>query len=240
MILKEAAEFVIDPVRTARTAIQDLDNVEKTFIGLKVEHFFRDFVDLPKGARDLSLDGVDIDIKNTVTSTWMIPPETYRQQEPCLLIATERTGASCSLGLMVAREAYLTAPNRDQKRGVSAAGKQQIVWLVKDEPMPPSRWEDIDILRFRELRKIRPGRERAAQFFRENLSKVIHRTILVALLFDQKDPIKRTRGNGGARDLLRPEGIEILSGVYDKRRLKELGMSSIEKDEFIAVRTAGQ
>jgi hypothetical protein len=39
-IVTSALEFVLDPIRTARTKLSDLDNVEKTFIGLKVEHFF--------------------------------------------------------------------------------------------------------------------------------------------------------------------------------------------------------
>jgi hypothetical protein len=62
-LISQAIDFVIDPVRTARTSVDELDNVEKTFIGLKVEHFFRDFIDLPKGLRDLQIDGTDLDIK---------------------------------------------------------------------------------------------------------------------------------------------------------------------------------
>jgi phage terminase Nu1 subunit (DNA packaging protein) len=34
-IVRDAIDFVLDPVRTARTKVKDLDNVEKTFIGLK-------------------------------------------------------------------------------------------------------------------------------------------------------------------------------------------------------------
>jgi hypothetical protein len=41
-IVRDAVDFVLDPVRTARTKVTDLDNVEKTFIGLKLEHFVRD------------------------------------------------------------------------------------------------------------------------------------------------------------------------------------------------------
>ena len=36
-IVAEALEFVLDPIKTARTRIDDLDKVEKSFIGLKVE-----------------------------------------------------------------------------------------------------------------------------------------------------------------------------------------------------------
>ncbi|WP_143276812.1 hypothetical protein [Brevundimonas diminuta] len=41
----EAIEFVLDPIRTGRTTLSELDNVEKTFIGLKIEHFVRDLLD---------------------------------------------------------------------------------------------------------------------------------------------------------------------------------------------------
>lgn len=237
-IIAAATEFVIDPVRTARTQVAELDNVEKTFIGLKIEHFFRDFIDLPKGARDLNIDGVDLDIKNTVRSTWMIPPETYRQEEPCLLIATATSGATCSLGLLVARDAYLSKPNRDQKRGVNKNGHANILWLVEKASMPPNRWDGLDMIRFRELRREKPGARRAALFFTENLDRPVSRSIVESLLFDQEDPMKRLRGNGGARDLLEPQGIELLSGPYGKQRLAELNMPPILEDEFISVRVA--
>ena len=237
-LVADAIEFVIDPVRTARTSIEELDNVEKTFVGLKVEHFFRDFIDLPKGIRDLRIEGFDLDIKNTIGKTWMIPPETYRQEEACLLIASATKGRTCSLGLLVARDGNLTKPNRDGKRGVSKLGRQSILWLIKEEPMPKSRWEGIEMVRFRELRKLRGGKKRAAAFFRENQERPVHRAIVQALLFDQNDYMKRLRENGGARDLLWVEGILLLSGAFDRLKIARLNLPPIERDEFIAVKCA--
>lgn len=238
-LITDAVEFVIDPVHTARTKIADLDKVEKTFVGLKIEHFFRDYLDLPKGLRDLKIDGFDLDIKNTVGATWMIPPETYRQEEPCLLIASAAKNGSCSLGLMIARDSYLTKPNRDNKRGVSRFGRQHILWLVEQAQLPPSRWEGINMIRFRELRQQKGGTRRAAIFFRENLGRRIHRSIIQALLFDQDDYMKRLRENGGARDILGPEGILLLSGAYDSAKIAELELIPIAADEFIAIRVTG-
>src|SRR3569623_2068266 len=123
LLIQDAIDFVVDPVRTARTRITELDNVEKTFVGLKIEHFFRDYIDVPKGLRDLSIDGVDIDVKNTVGSTWTIPPESYRNSEPVLLFLVADDLGYCSMGLMVAKDAYLRpGKNRDQKRSVSSSG----------------------------------------------------------------------------------------------------------------------
>ena len=235
-LIKNAVDFVIDPERTLRTKISDLDKVEKTFIGLKIEHYLRDWLGVPKGlARDLQIDGIEVDIKNTIGSTWMIPPETYRVEEPCLLIATAKFDGRCWLGLVLARKNYLNAENRDKKRSVSEEGKRNIMWLVRDEPYPPSRWEGLDMARFRELRNVRGGKKRAAQFFRENLGRIVHRSIMQALLHDQRDYMKRIRGNGGARDDLKKEGILVLSGTYDAKAAKKRG-HSLMRDEFVAVR----
>jgi hypothetical protein len=234
-LIKDAVDFVLDPVRTGRTQLAELDRVEKTFIGLKIEHYLRDLLDVPRGIRrDMQIDGVDVDIKNTVGTTWMIPPETYRGEEPCLLIATAKFDGRCWLGLMIARDAYLNAPNRDGKRSVSETGKRNIMWLVEGEPYPASSWDGIDMARFRELRKVKPGAKRAADFFRENLKRKVHRSIIQSLLHDQRDYMKRVRGNGGARDILEHDGIELLSGTYDAKRAKEKGFF-ISRDEFIAL-----
>jgi len=237
-LIKNAVDFVIDPVRTGRTTMEELDKVEKTFIGLKVEHFIRDLLELPKGlSRDLQIDGLEVDIKNTIGSTWMIPVETYRDEEPCLLIATAKFDGRCWLGLIVAREAYLGSENRDRKRSITEAGRRNIMWLVEDVPYPPSRWAGLDMKRFRELRSIEGGKKRAAQFFRENVGRVVHRSIIEALLHDQYDCMKRVRGNGGARDDLNAEGIAVLSGAYDRSKAETLGVQ-LAKDEFVAIRIA--
>lgn len=237
-ILQDAIDFVLDPVRTARHSVRDLDNVEKTFVGLKVEHFVRDFLDVPKGLRDLRIGKYDVDVKNTVSNTWMIPPETYRNQEACLLIAIADSERRCWLGLIVARDKYLDSKdgNRDSKRQITAYGRSNILWLVEACALPESRWAGIDMARFRALRRIKGGKRRATSFFRENLDKVIHRSIVQALLFDQRDYMKRLRGNGGARDALRLEGIFLLSGAFDGIKIAKAGLKPIGRDEFVAVR----
>ncbi|HEY5363957.1 MAG TPA: NaeI family type II restriction endonuclease [Aestuariivirga sp.] len=237
-LLQDAIDFVLDPVRTARNSISDLDNVEKTFIGLKVEHFLRDFLDVPKGLRDLIIDGVDVDVKNTVGRTWTIPPETYRSEEPCLLIALADGEKRFWLGLIVARDAYLGAKegNRDGKRAITSMGMKHILWLVEGKALPPSRWNGIDLGRFRDLRKVKGGTKRTAMFFSENVGKPMHRIILQTLLFDQRDYMKRLRGNGGARDELREQSLELLSSKYDRKKLMAAGYKIESPEYFLAVR----
>ncbi len=238
-LVRDAVDFVLDPVRTARTRVTELDNVEKTFIGLKLEHFVRDMLDVPKGLRDLVIGGIDVDIKNTIQNNWSIPQETYRNSEPCLLMAINDHNFTCSLGLIVAKLEYLHGGlgNRDTKRGVSTFGFQHILWLVADSPFPPSRFSGIDMDRFRELRKTFQGNDRVAQFWRDNLGRVVHRDVMQTLLFDQYDYMKRLRANGGAPDTLRHEGIAILIGTYLPQRqlAADLGFPNLKGNEIVGV-----
>ncbi len=235
LMIREVIDQIIDPVTTGRTRFEHLDNVEKTFIGLKVEHVLRDLMDVPKGLRDLIIDGLDVDVKNTVRNTWTIPPETYRAEEPCLLIASDEEENLCWFGVIFAKDDYLTAgKNRDAKRSVSAEGFRHILWILESQPYPRSRWLDISMDRFRELRTVYGGNKRLAMFLRENLNKVIHRSVVQALLFDQKDYMKRLRENGGVRDILRKEGIAVLSGFYDRETIQQLSLPRVEPDEIIA------
>lgn len=237
----DAVEFVLDPVRTGRTILSELDNVEKTFIGLKIEHFVRDLLDAPKGVRDLELAGHDVDVKNTIGNSWcwMIPPETIRDEGPCLLIASNETQRQSWMGLIMARAEYLGAPNRDMKRRVNSAAFQNILWLADAVAWPPNRWLGLDMKRFRELRQMPgSGATRAATFFRENLRRPVHRRVIMALLHDQLDPMKRLRGNLGAKDILRPHRIALVSGVYFNPVLLQLGLPRIGNDEHIAINAA--
>lgn len=237
-IAVNAVEFVLDPIRTGRTVLSDLDNVEKTFVGLKIEHFVRDLLDAPKGVRDLVLGGMDVDVKNTVSESWswMIPPETIRDEGPCLLVASSERYRVSWLGLIMAHPEYLNAPNRDRKCSIKSGAYGDILWLVDGVSWPQDRWAGVDMVRFRELRRLKvAGERRAAIFFQENLHKPIHRTVIVALLHDQKDPMKRLRGNGGARDILRPLGIALLSETYNNNILPMLGLPRLGRDEHIAI-----
>ncbi len=237
LMVREVIDSIIDPARTGRTRFDDLVNVEKTFIGLRLEHVIRDMIDVPSGLRDLVIDGMDVDVKNTVRDTWTIPPETYRDEEPCILIRSNETTLRCWLGVIFARDAYLTSgANRDGKRSISASGRDNILWILDGIPYPAGHWEGIDTQRFRELREIRGGARRVSTFLRENLGVKIHRSVVQALLYDQLDYMKRIRGNGGARDLLGPEGIAVLSGTYDSDLARELGYGVLLRDEVLAVR----
>lgn len=234
--VRDAIDFVLDPIRTGRTKITDLDNVEKTFIGLKIEHYVRDILGAPKGIRDLVINNQDVDIKNTLDNSWMIPPETYRDEGPCLVINSKEEESKCWMGVMLARESYLNAPNRDGKRGVKSGAVKNILWLIEGADYPPSVWRAFDMVAFRELRKMQPGTARAAEFFRQNLDVPVPREVVEALLFDQDDPMKRLRKNQGARGVLAPEGIALLSDTFGNGLLQEIGRKKLPTRTFIAIK----
>lgn len=238
LAVREVIDSIVDPVRTGRTEFEELVNVEKTFIGLRLEHVLRDMIDAPSGLRDLVIDGMDVDVKNTVRTTWTIPPETYRDEEPCILVRSNEAKLLCWLGVIFARDAYLTpGKNRDAKRSISAAGRKNVLWLLEAVPYPKTYWEGVDTERFRELRRtVKGGTKRAAAFFRDHVGVRVHRSVVRALLHDQHDYMKRLRGNGGARDLLKVEGIALLTGTYDAPLLAQLGYGSVLPDEALAVR----
>ena len=234
--IRDAIDFVLDPIRTGRTEISELDNVEKTFVGLKIEHYVRDFLRAPKGIRDLVIGNRDVDIKNTLDNSWMIPPETYREAGPCLVINSKEAESRCWMGVLIAREEYLNAPNRDGKRGVKSGAVENVLWLVEGADYPPSVWRVFDMVAFRTLREVQPGTTRAAEFFRQNLEKPVPREVVEALLFDQDDPMKRLRKNQGARGVLGPEGIALLSDTFGNGLLEELGRGRLPPRTFMAIK----
>ncbi len=59
-----------------------------------------------------------------------------------------------------------------------------------------------------------------------------------ALLHDHLDFMKRLRKNGGARDELTKEGVELLSGVYDAKEALKHG-HVLAHDEFLALSVDG-
>jgi hypothetical protein len=109
---------------------------------------------------------------------------------------------------------------------------------VNGTRFPQSKFIGLDMDRFRELRKTLFGNERAAQFCRENLRRVVHRDVMQGLLFDQYDYMKRLRANRGAPDILRNEGIAILIGTFlkDRTLAADLGFPNLKADEVVAVK----
>ena len=232
-LIRQAIDEVIDTPRTGRVHAGELEKTEKTYIGTKVEILVRNYFHLPKGILDLRIAGYDVDVKNTLGQTWMIPREAVGK--PCILVASDEKKQLCYFGIFVAHLHNLTTGvNQDQKRSVSAAGASTIHWLLVNEPYPPSFWAELGAPKTQAIMRGRTGNERVAALFRQVQRRIVDRDILHAVA-QQKDYMKRLRKNGGARDQLADEGIAVLSGKYDSALIEELHLPFATPDEFVSI-----
>lgn len=233
-LIRRAVDEVIDAPRTKRLVLAECEKTEKTYLGTKIEILFRDAIGQPKGEfLDLNLGGIDTDIKHSIGTAWMIPKEAIGK--PCVLITENELTARFSLGLVVCRPENLTSGgNRDQKLQISAFGRSQILWIASNMPYPRNIWQGFDPELLALINAHRGGSARVAELFRNVQNTPIPRSAIPAIA-PQLDPLKRVRKNGGARDILRPEGIAILWGRKDRETIAELGLGPVLSDEFISV-----
>jgi hypothetical protein len=232
-LLRQAIDEVVDTARSKRFTLAEIEKTEKTYLGTKVEILLRNELDAGRGAHmDLIIDGVEVDVKNTIGSTWTIPNEAVGHV--CILISTNETKSLCSFGLIVVRPEILNlGRNRDGKTTIKKADLVNAHWMLQNAPYPPNFWLKLDPEVRQAIVTPRGGTDRVAMLFRLCQRIPISRKIVVALA-QQDDPMKRLRKNGGARDQLEAERIVILSGATKKRRIAELALPHCRPDEFIS------
>jgi hypothetical protein len=233
ILLRKSIDEVIDSARTDRVTLDETEKTEKTYLGTKVEILLRNFLQFPRGKRlDLSVDGVEVDIKNTMHGNWMVPSEAI--DHACILIKISEKSALFSFGLFVARrDALSLGTNKDGKSSISRVGRDQIHWIAKDQPYPKNFWQDLNPELRRAITSPKSGSKRVEALFRLVQKTRISRTTVLAAA-RQKDAMKRLRKNGGARDSLASDGIALLSGHFDSTLIEALGLPKCGKDEFIS------
>jgi hypothetical protein len=237
---RSAIDEVIDTARTNRFFLSDLEKTEKTYLGTKFEILLRDWLQVPRGVTlDLLIGGEEVDVKSTTggKSGWMIPPEAMDQL--CVLLRVNEVASTCAVGLARARPAYLrSSANRDKKTGFSAAGTENIWWMVRDFPYTPNFWSLIDAKLREEIMNSGKGKKRLAALFEHCVGMPISR-VQVKAVAAQDDYMKRLRSNGGARDLLKPKGIAILYSETDRDLMKQLNLTFGHR-EFMSHRARNQ
>jgi hypothetical protein len=233
-LLRQAIDEVIDAARSRRYTIGEIEKTEKTYLGTKVEILLRHYLGVERGEiLDLSIDGVEVDVKNTVRIAWTIPNEALGH--PCILISANELTSLCSFGIIVIRADILNAGrNRDQKTTITKNGLKNVHWLLKDFPYPANFWQHLPPAHRDAITKPRGGTERTAMLFRLYQRQPVPRGLVEALA-QQKDYMKRLRKNGGARDLLCNEGTAILSGKKHRILIAELGLPQCGPSEFISI-----
>ena len=239
-MLRECIDDVIMTPKTGRRSYDELEKTEKTYIGTRVEIELRAMLNLPKGKLDTEILGVDVDIKNTMGSNWMIPTEAI--DKPCILVAADEANATCFLGLIVARPEYLTlGQNKDSKKSVSAHGFANILWLLCRWPYPENFWRTVTTDTVQRIFEGKTGNTRMAALFEQVQDRPINRDVVEAVA-QQQDFMRRIRSDNGrgTRDLLAKKGIALLSGHYDAPLISALGLTNCTGSEFISHRLANQ
>lgn len=235
LMLRECIDALINTPRTGRRDFNDLEKVEKTFIGTHVEIVVRRYLRLEKGLLDTVILGHDVDIKFTTGENWTIPPEAYGH--PCLLIAADEKRSLCYVGLIVIRPEVMHGGigNRDAKRGINSAGFTHILWLLCQHPYPPNFWRTVSSTAIERITSASSGNERVQALFEEVQGRPISRDVIDATA-RQKDFTRRTRADKGrgSRDQLLKNGILLLSGTKHSDLIADLKLPFCRRGEYIA------
>lgn len=237
-VLRDTIDQLYDGQRTGRYKWDQLYKTEKTHCGTLVEiNLQREFNFEDGSTMDFHIAGVEVDCKySQKLGSWMIPPEA--QGHVCMLAWAEDCSVPrWSLGLLRMTPEYLrSSTNRDGKTSLNPAGREAILWLGNNAPLPPNVLLQMDQKIVADIMSIRSGTQRINELFRRSLGMIVSRSV-VATVAQQDDYMKRVRGNGGARTALKPEGIVIL-GQYKSHAAvaAALGLPVPSRGESISVR----
>jgi|KBSSwiStaDraftv2_1062776.scaffolds.fasta_scaffold106114_4 hypothetical protein len=237
-MLRECIDYMINTPRTGRRDFEELEKVEKTFIATQVEIVVREYLKLKKGLLDTVILDHDVDIKFTVGDNWMIPPEALGH--PCLLIAADEVTGLCYMALFIVRSEYLHGGegNRDEKRGISAAGFAEIYWLMREHPYPPNFWRNISAKVVERIFAGRSGNDRIVTLFREVQERPVSREVIHAVArqldFMRRSRADRGRSGLGTRERLLQEGILLLTGTTHPQLIRAYGLPRCGRSDFIS------
>lgn len=237
IIIRSSVDYVIDAPTLYRYSMDDLEPDEKTAIGKRIERLLRFHLHLPKGKRlDIQLAGEEVDIKTTMGKNWMFSRSSHGFIN--MLIAYDENNATYRLGLAYVHTEHLGAHNRDQKQSLKSEHKENIYWILKDQPYPENFLARQPKPILNQIISQKTGMKRVIQLLRVANGVPIPRHVICSVA-NQKDPLRRTRSNGGARDILWGEGILVLSGTYecDRHIAKSALNVELAEDETLTFST---
>lgn len=243
-VLRDTLDQIYDGQHTGRWNYNQLYKTEKTHVGTLVEiNLHRQFGFADGDATDYRIAGIEVDCKYSMTyGGWELPPEAI--DHICLLITANDQRGSWAAGLIRVRNSFLRArSNRDAKRQLAVASHAHIrrLWPA-NQRLAENLFLNLDtdtrnrIFNAQANRGSQHGQARTNELFRLVQHRIIRRAEL-ATVAQQDDFMKRARGNGGARTLLRPEGILVLGHQDDDPRVAAaLGLPVPKKGEFVSGR----
>ncbi|MGW8972773.1 NaeI family type II restriction endonuclease [Streptomyces platensis] len=238
-VLRDTIDQLLNGEVTGRYDWKTLLKTEKTHAGTVVEiNLQREFKFDDGDNMDYQIAGIDVDCKYSQQfGGWMIPPEA--QGHLCLLVWADDYKSQWSAGLMRIEAAWLNGGNnRDMKLTVKAEHRNRIMWLWRDAELPENVLLHMDPADRTAVFAPSSGQGRLNELFRRAQKRRLGRNVVRAVA-QQKDYMKRVRGNGGSRSALQNEGILIM-GDYDSHRkiAAELEIPVPGEGEFVSVRVA--
>ncbi|MFI6641563.1 NaeI family type II restriction endonuclease [Streptomyces sp. NPDC050504] len=236
-VLRDTIDQLLNGEVTGRYDWKTLFKTEKTHAGTIVEiNLQREFKFDDGDAMDYKIAGYDVDCKYSQNfGGWMIPPEAVGHL--CLLVWADDYTSRWSAGLLRIERRWLNAgSNRDAKLTVKAEHRDKILWLWRDAELPENVLLHLDDADRTAVFAPKAGQARLNELFRRAQGRRIGRNV-VRTVAQQKDYMKRVRGNGGSRSALRPEGILIMGDYRAHQEIaRSLGLPVPREGEFVSAR----
>ncbi len=240
-VLRDTIDQLLNGEVTGRYDWKTLFKTEKTHAGTLVEiNLQREFRFADGDAMDYQIADVDVDCKYSQQfGGWMIPPEAVGHL--CLLAWADDYKSLWSMGLVRIRNEWLnTGNNRDLKLTIKADHRDKIKWMWRDEDLPENVLLHMNAIDRDAMFTASSGQRRLNELFRRVQKRRIGRNV-VRTVAQQKDYMKRVRGNGGSRSALRAEGILIMGDYASHREIAgRLGLPLPDEGEFVSARVVPQ
>ncbi len=231
--------MLLDGQHTGRFRWEQLYKTEKAHLGTLIEiNLQREFAFADGARMDYRIAGADVDCKFSQTrGAWMIPPEAHGE---LLLVvwANDRDSQWCAGLVRALPELLNVGGNRDAKKTLSAAGRQEVRWLFYNAPLQDNMLLRLSADDVSAVFSHRSGQRRVDELFLRAQHRRVSRNV-VATVAMQEDYMKRVRYNGGSRSRLQSRGIVILGHYSSHGQLAEqLGLPVPESGDSVSARLA--
>ncbi|MEU0369850.1 NaeI family type II restriction endonuclease [Streptomyces sp. NPDC006283] len=236
-VLRDTIDQLLNGEATGRYDWNTLFKTEKTHAGTLVEiNLQREFKFSDGISMDYRIGGIEVDCKYSQQfGGWMIPPEAVGHL--CLLVWADDFKSLWSAGLVRVRREWLNqGNNRDLKLTLKSEHRNKIAWIQYQSALP----ENVLLHSSHKVRTAifshNSGQARVNELFQQIQNRRIGRNT-VRTVAQQKDYMKRVRGNGGARSALQRKGLIIMGDYEAHRRIAAaLHLPVPGEGEFVSTR----
>ncbi|HZX02251.1 NaeI family type II restriction endonuclease [Kribbella sp.] len=244
-VVRDTLDQLLDGRRSGRWSYSELHKTEKTYMGTLIEiNLHREFEFADGDVTDYRIADIDVDCKfSQDIGGWEFGPELVGHL--ALVVWASDQDSAWRAGLVRAKSGALReSRNRDAKRKLTREGVDQIRWLWAGHPgLAPNQLLHMSaaqrdrVFHARGRTRTRHGQARLLQLCRELQGVILRRTTIETVGWGLDDPMKRMRSNGGAREMLRPEGLLVLGHQdSDPAVAAALSLPVPDKGQFVVCR----